>query len=173
MGMQRDQEAIMSFRAICGAAAMALVLAVPTTKSDLQAAAGPFAALAGSWSGGGTLTMSSGAQERMRCRASYTVGGGGENVRLNIRCASDSFNFDLASDVESRDGRLSGEWSESSRNAVGTITGRANGSRIQAQASSPGFSANLSLTTKGNRQSVAIAPQGTDVEKVSLTLTRQ
>jgi hypothetical protein len=174
MGMQRDQETIMSFRAICGAAAIALLLVVSTTtKGDAQAAAGPFAALAGDWSGDGTITMSNGGTQRLRCRANYAVGQRGENVRLSIRCASDAFNFDLASEVESRDGKLSGEWSEATRNASGTITGQANGSRIEAQASSTGFSANLSLTTKGNRQSVAIAPQGTDVEKVSLTLTRR
>jgi hypothetical protein len=163
----------MSFRTICGAAAIALVLATPATRGDAQAVAGPFAALTGDWSGNGTLTMSNGGQERMRCRANYAVGQGGDNVRLNIRCAGDSFNFDLASQVASRGGRLSGEWSEATRNAAGTITGRANGNQIQAQASSTGFSANLSLTTKGNRQSVTIQPQGTDVEAVSLTLSRR
>ena len=117
--------------------------------------------------------MSNGEQERMRCRASYAVGQGGENVQLTIRCASDSFNFDLASQVASRDGRLSGEWSEVTRNATGTITGRANGSQIQAEASGAGFSANLSLTTQGNRQSVAIHPQGMDVQRVALTLGRR
>jgi hypothetical protein len=163
----------MSFRAICGAAAIALLLAVPTTKGGAQAVAGPFAALAGDWSGDGTITMADGGTQRLRCRANYAVGQRGENVRLSIRCASDAFNFDLASDVESRDGKLTGEWSEATRNAAGTITGRASGGRIEAHASSAGFSANLSLTTKGNRQSVAIAPQGTEVEKVSLTLTRR
>ena len=163
----------MSFRAICGAAAIGLVLAALATTGDAQPVARPFAALAGDWSGNGTVTMSNGGQERMRCRANYDVGQGGEDVRLNIRCASDSFNFDLASQVASRDGRLSGEWSEATRNAAGTITGRANGNQIQAQASSAGFSANLSLTTKGNRQSVTIQPQGTDVQVVSLALSRR
>ena len=163
----------MSSRAICAAAAMALLLVTPATKGDAQAVAGPFAGLAGDWSGSGTLTMSNGGQERMRCRANYAVEQRGENVRLNIRCAGDSFNFDLASNVASRGGQLSGEWSEATRNAAGTITGRANGNQIQAQASSAGFSANLSLTTKGNRQSVTIQPQGTDVEEVSLTLNRR
>ena len=163
----------MSFRAIGAAATGALLLALLTTKGDAQATAGPFAALAGNWSGGGTLTMSNGEQQPMRCRANYAVGGRGENMQLTIRCASDSFNFDLASHVENRDGRLSGEWSEATRNVGGTITGRANGSQIQAQATSPNFSANLSLTTQGNRQAVAILPQGTDVERVSLTLSRR
>src|SRR5512135_3192879 len=67
-----------------------------------QAAPGPFRALAGSWAGGGTLSMSSGEQERLRCRAAYDVGGGGDQLRLNIRCASDSYNIDLSSDVAYR-----------------------------------------------------------------------
>ena len=163
----------MSVRTIFTATAAALLLALLAVKGDAQAISGPFAALAGNWSGGGTVTMSNGEQERMRCRASYAVGQGGENVQLTIRCASDSFNFDLASEVASRGGRLSGEWSEATRNATGTITGQANGSQIEAQASSAGFSANLSLTTQGNRQSVAIHPQGMDVQRVALTLSRR
>ncbi len=163
----------MSVRRIFTATAAALVFALLAVKGDAQAIAGPFATLAGNWSGGGTLTMSNGEQERMRCRASYAVGQSGENVQLTIRCAGDSFNFDLTSQVASRGGRLSGEWSEATRNATGTITGQADGSQIQAQASSAGFSANLSLTTQGNRQSVAIHPQGMDVQRVALTLSRR
>jgi hypothetical protein len=157
---------------IRAAAATALLLAVFTTQGNAQAA-GPFTALNGDWTGGGTLTMSNGSQERMRCRASYAVDQGGENVRLSIRCASDSFNFDLASQVANQGGKLSGEWTEATRNAGGSLTGRASGSNIQAQASSPGFTASLSVTTQGNRQSVAIQPQGTDVQQVSLTLSRR
>ena len=156
----------MSFRAIGAAATGALLLALLATKGDAQATAGPFSALA-------TLTMASGMQDQMRCRANYAVGGRGENVQLTIRCASDSLNFDLASHVENRGGRLSGEWSEATRNVGGSITGRANGSQIQAQATSPNFSANLSVTTQGNRQAVAILPQGMEVERVSLTLNRR
>ena len=163
----------MSVRTIFTATAAALLLVLLALKGDAQAIAGPFAALAGNWSGGGTLTMSNGEQERMRCRASYAVGRGGENVQLTIRCASDSFNFDLASQIASQGGTLSGEWSETTRNATGFISGRANGNQIQAQASSAGFSANLSLTTQGNRQSVAIHPQGMNVQRVALTLNRR
>ena len=38
----------------------------------------------------------------------------------------------------------------------GTITGRASGERVQARARGDAFSADLSLTTRGNRQSVAV-----------------
>jgi len=163
----------MNVRTICAAASAALLLALLTANGHAQPAAGPFAALAGNWSGSGTLMMSNGERQPMRCRANYAVGAGGDNVQLTIRCASDAFNFDLASQVEHRGGRLSGEWSETTRNVGGAISGHANGTQIQAQATSPHFSANLSLTTQGNRQAVAIAPQGGDVEKVSLTLSRR
>jgi hypothetical protein len=136
------------------------------------AVSSPFAAMAGSWSGGGVLNTSDGGQERLRCRASYDVAGTGAELRLNLRCASESYNFDLASDVQYRGGAISGSWSETSRNASGTISGRAAGDRIEASARGDSFSANLSLTTRGNRQTVSIRPQGTSITEVSLTLRR-
>jgi hypothetical protein len=133
----------------------------------------PFAAMAGSWSGGGMLNMSDGSQEPLRCRASYDVAGTGAELHLNLRCASASYNFDLASDVQYRGGEISGDWTEASRNASGTISGRASGGHIEAAASGQNFSAGLSLTTRGSRQTVSIRPQGTNVTAVSLALDRR
>ena len=133
----------------------------------------PFTAMAGSWSGGGVLNTSDGNQEQLRCRASYDVGGAGDELQLNLRCASESYNFDLAGNVEYRGGAISGEWTEASRNASGTISGRAAGDRIEAAATGQNFSADLSLTTRGGRQTVSIRPQGTNVTAVSLALNRR
>jgi len=133
----------------------------------------PFAALAGTWSGGGVMNTTDGNQERLRCRASYDVAGSGDELRLNLRCASESYNFDLASNVEYRGGAISGEWTEASRNASGAISGRAAGNRIEASATGPNFSADLSLTTRGNRQTVSIRPVGTNITDVSLALDRR
>ena len=133
----------------------------------------PFAAMAGSWSGGGMLNMSDGSQEPLRCRASYDVAGTRAELHLNLRCASASYNFDLASDVQYRGGEISGDWTEASRNASGTISGRASGGHIEAAASGQNFSAGLSLTTRGSRQTVSIRPQGTNVTAVSLALDRR
>src|ERR1700757_2386273 len=83
----------------------------------------PFRVMAGNWSGGGTLSMANGEQERLRCRATHS--GAGAGLRLNLRCASDSYKFDLASNVQYRGGAISGDWTEASRNASGTISGRA------------------------------------------------
>jgi hypothetical protein len=149
------------------------LLLVSLTVAGSAQAATPFSAMAGSWSGGGTLTTSDGMQERLRCRASYNVGGTGAELRLNLRCASESYNFDLSGDVQYQGGAISGSWSEASRNASGTISGRANGEHIEAAARGDSFSANLSLTTRGGRQSVSIRPQGTSVTEVSLALDRR
>jgi hypothetical protein len=149
-----------------------LLLASLTLAGSAQAAS-PFSALAGSWSGGGTLSTSDGMQEQLRCRASYNVAGTGAELRLNLRCASQSYNFDLAGDVQYQGGAISGSWSEASRNASGTISGRANGDHIDAAARGDSFSANLSLTTRGGRQTVTIRPQGTNVTAVSLALDRR
>lgn len=150
-----------------------LLAALALPGSATQAAVSPFAAMAGSWSGGGVISTSDGAQERLRCRAAYDVGGSGAELRLNLRCASDSYTFDLTSEVRYRGGEIFGSWSESSRNAYGSISGRAAGGRIEASARSESFSADLSLTTRGNRQIVSIRPQGTSIRAVSLTLERR
>jgi hypothetical protein len=135
-------------------------------------AASPFAAMAGSWVGGGVLQSSDGTQERLRCRAEYHPAGPAQ-LQLNLRCASASYNFDLTSNVQDRDGRISGSWAEASRNASGTISGRAAGGRIEALAQGQNFSAGLSLSTRGNRQSVTLRPRGTNITQVSLELNRR
>jgi hypothetical protein len=139
----------------------------------LAAPVSPFTAMAGTWAGGGVLSTTDGQQEQLRCRASYDVAGAGDQLRLNLRCASASYNFDLASDVEYRGGAISGSWSESSRNASGTISGRASGDHVEAAARGDSFSAHLSLTTRGGRQTVSIQPQGGNITSVSLALNRR
>jgi hypothetical protein len=133
--------------------------------------AGPFAALRGSWSGSGIITMSSGANERIRCRAAYQAGS--RDLQLTLRCASDSYNFNLASDVHSEGGALSGSWTEATRNASGSISGRVSGSQIEATAKGGSFAANLLLVTRGARQSVSIRAAGADITGVDIALNRQ
>jgi hypothetical protein len=143
------------------------------TSLGAQAAPSPFTALAGRWSGGGTLNTSDGQQEQMRCRAHYSVAPDGTELRLNLRCASASYHFNLDGDVRERGGEIRGSWSESTRNASGSISGRAVGDRIEAAAAGQNFSAKLSLTTRRNRQAVFIRPQGTNITSVALTLYRR
>ncbi len=148
--------------------------ALGVAANSSHAAMSPFRAMAGSWSGGGTISMADGEREALRCRASYDVAGSGNEVNLNLRCASASYNFDLTSEAQYRGGAVSGSWSEASRNASGSLSGRANGDHIDVAARGQNFAANLSLTTRGNRQTISIQPEGqSDISGVSLALERR
>jgi hypothetical protein len=133
----------------------------------------PFVAMAGSWSGGGTISLSGGTRERLRCRANHAIGKDHKSLTLNIRCASDSHRFDLSSSVVERRGQIFGRWTETSNNVSGSINGRAVGNRIQAVAQSDSFSAGLSVSTDGNRQSVSITPQGVFITGVHIALCKR
>ena len=112
--------------------------------------------MAGSWSGGGTIDLTNDIHERLRCRATHTYAQVSNSLSLSIRCASDNYKFELSSNVVERRGQLSGKWSETNYGVTGTISGRVVGNRVTAVATGDKFSADLSVTTNGNRQSVTI-----------------
>jgi hypothetical protein len=162
------------------AAALALALLAPPLaaqdRPDTPKAAPaelPFAAIAGSWSGGGTLSLTNGTRERLRCRARHAVGDGGRSLSLSIRCASDSYRFELSSDVVHRRGRIFGRWSESANGLSGTVSGSASSGRIRALATGGNFTAGLAITTHGSRQTVSITPRGTFIAGVHVALQRR
>jgi len=139
--------------------------------SPSYAQSGPFAGLAGVWSGGGIVTLDDGSTERIRCRATYAVGNGGNGLNQSLTCASDSYRFNLASNVVASGGSLSGTWSESSRGVNGNLEGRGANGNFQVIASSPGFTANISLRTTGNKQSVVIRAES-QFRGASISLSR-
>lgn len=51
--------------------AAAVLFAAGLANSEGKAQSSPFASLAGTWSGGGTVTLDDGSTERIRCRAKY------------------------------------------------------------------------------------------------------
>jgi len=57
--------------------AAAALLIASMWGSSSYAQSGPFAGMAGNWSGAGTVTLDDGSTERIRCRAAYAVGAGG------------------------------------------------------------------------------------------------
>jgi len=131
---------------------------------------GPFFGLSGYWSGSGTITMSNGAEERIRCRATYAVNGAGRALQQTLRCASDSYRLDISSNVVSEGGALSGSWSEAT--AVCREVFPAAPAVHRLWPLSLGLDhGRLDVRTQGNRQSVSIRPSGgTDVSAVSIAL---
>jgi hypothetical protein len=156
-------------RRLAFAAVVLLVAMVSGSASYAQS--GPFAGMAGNWTGGGTVTLDDGSSERIRCRATYAVGDGGNGLNQTLNCASDSYKFNLSSNVIAQGQSLSGTWSEATRNVTGTLQGQGSNGTFQVVASGPGFTADISLTTRGNKQSVIIKTQ-TAFRMTSITLSR-
>ena len=149
---------------------LAIALA-PTIGAQAQRAAAGFDGMAGRWAGEGTIRTSNGGSERIRCRATYQAYA--ENgLRQELLCASDSYKFEVRSDLVQKGSAISGLWTETSRNLSGNVTGQANGNTIQARVQGGAFAAQLSVATNGNRQAVTIVPQGTDVHEVTVNLSR-
>jgi len=132
---------------------------------------GPFAGFDGAWTGTGTVTLSDGQSEHIRCKASYKVNGTGMGLKQKLDCASDSYKFDLTSDVTSNGDRISGNWAEKSRNIFGNLQGTAGGGTIEVFVEANGFAANLTLHTNGNRQTVQISSKG-EIRGVNITMTK-
>jgi hypothetical protein len=171
-GKRHGNKAIRRVNAIRRMMFAAVTLFVASLSGSASfAQSGPFAGMAGNWSGGGIVTLDDGSSERIRCRAAYAVGAGGAGLNLSLICASDSYKFNLASNVLAQGAVLSGTWTESSRNISGTIEGRAASGNFQVVAGAPGFTANLSLTTRGNKQSVVIKSDSA-FRSASISLSR-
>ena len=151
------------------ASAVAAALMLSTSAGHAQS--GPFAGFDGAWSGSGTVSLSDGSTERLRCRADYKVDRTGLGLKQTLRCASDSYKFDLSSDVTSQGDRVSGQWTETNRNISGSLQGTAGSGRIEVMVEAPGFTASLTLRASGNKQTVQISSKG-DIRGVSITMVK-
>jgi hypothetical protein len=156
-----------AFQAVGIGAALMLSVAA----GHAQSHGGPFAGFDGAWSGTGTVALSDGSTERIRCKADYKVDGTGMGLKQTLRCASDSYKFDLSSDVISNDGRISGYWSEASRNVNGSLQGTAGGGQIEVFVEAAGFAANLVLRSNGAKQTVQINSKG-EIRGVNITMVK-
>lgn len=122
--------------------------------SESKAQSGPFAQLAGSWNGTGTVTLDDGSTERIRCRAKYAPIG--PTMEMSLTCASDAYKFNLGANVKAEGNAVTGSWSEASRNISGSLQGHGAGGNYELIASTAGFNANIALKTSGSKQTVTM-----------------
>jgi hypothetical protein len=154
-----------------GASLIGASLAALTTQPS-KAADGSLAHFAGNWSGGGKITVQNGSSERIRCRSSNSNNTSGNAMTMNLRCASDSYKFELASDITSDGSSISGSWNETTRGVMGSLSGKTTASTIQATANAVGFSASLAIRANGNSLSVSIRSPGSEISEVSISMTK-
>lgn len=151
-----------------GVAAMFLLASV-----DPGSAAPPFAGMSGKWTGDGRVTMKDGKSEPIKCKATYTEGKSGTTLEQVLRCASDSYKFNVKSNLASEGGELSGDWTETTYSLKGTFKGKSVGPKIEGQVRGSGLRIAVALLTRGNSQQVRILSQGTQMREVTLKLNKR
>ena len=73
------------------------------------------------------------------------------NLKLDLRCSSDSFKFELQSSVSHNNGEVSGFWNELTNRVGGTVAGKAAGDRIEVRVEGP-IAAMLDISTRADQQ---------------------
>jgi hypothetical protein len=149
----------------------ALATALAISGNATVQADGPFSSLAGTWFGGGQISLKGGNTERLRCRAYYNLKDGGASLGLAILCASTSYKIELRSLLHSDAGRITGSWEERSFNAAGTVTGRATSGSLNLSITG-GVSGSMSVAYGASQQKVSITTEGAGFEGVSISLSR-
>lgn len=132
--------------------------------------ANPVTDLPGRWSGPGTITLSNGSTEQMRCVATYFVEGNGSAFKQNLRCASQGYKIDSSANLTVANGRVSGAWEEKTWSNNGSITGSMNAGGFNLTIDGPGFTAAMAVATTNCKQSINITPRGYEVTKISMNL---
>ena len=147
-----------------------LAIAIVALMATAALAASSFDALLGVWSGSGQIKYHDGRSEPVRCSAYYT--GGGDRLRLAIRCRSTSNDIEIRGQLTARGDNIIGTWEERTFNVSGEASGRVAANRITLAVTGGGFSGWMSVSLGGSRQVVAISAEGIPMTSVSISMIR-
>ncbi len=154
------------------AAIGALAVLTIMTGSTGARADGPFATMAGSWSGTGHVKLEGGKSEAIRCQAYYTASNGGAGLGMAIRCASASNKIEMRANLNYAGGAVTGDWEERTYNATGQVKGNATSERLSLTIEGGGLNGSMSVRMGGKSQSVSISTTGSTFRGLDLSLSR-
>lgn len=150
------------------AAASCLLLAMSVSAM----AASPFEELSGYWTGAGSVTLSSGNTERVKCAVTYRVSEGGGQIKQSIRCASTDYSINASADLRVKGEHVTGSWEEKTYSATGEVSGRYTGSSFVLSIQGANFTAAMNVSVSACKQSINISPKGLDVNRISIGLAK-
>jgi hypothetical protein len=134
--------------------------------------ADPTGELAGYWTGSGSVLLSNGKTERVKCNVIYKAADGG-GLRQTMRCASADYSINSLADLRIKGGQVSGSWEEKTYAAKGDVTGRYSGEAFALTIQGANFSAAMNVTLSSCKQSINISPQGLEVTRVTMALAKE
>lgn len=146
--------------------------AIAATLFACAALADPIAGLTGYWSGTGSIALSNGRTERVKCQVFYKSEGSGQ-LRQTMRCASPDYSINALTELHVKGSQVSGTWEEKTYAAKGDVTGRFGGDSFTLSIQGANFSAAMNVNLSNCRQTLNITPRGLDVTRVSITLAKE
>jgi hypothetical protein len=158
---------------ILGLAAVGVLgLVLPAAMAEPATPGAAFAGLPGRWVGEGRLGFKDGKMEAVTCRATYFATEGTSGLRQTIRCASPSGKIELKSNLDEKDGVLSGAWAEEMYNLAGQLSGSVTPAGLRVVVKGDNLDANMDVIVKGQRQIVEIQFHNTSLVGLTLILNR-
>ena len=94
--------------------------------------------------------------EKIKCRATYLLTDGQDEMKQTIRCATAGGNVEIISNVKESAGKLSGHWKETIHNFEGDLTGDVTPKGFHVLVKGEDVSANMDIDVRGDRQAVEI-----------------
>lgn len=150
--------------------AMLALAALPIAASAVDAVS--IEQLPGRWSGWGAVTHASGQSEQMKCVATYFVKDQGSLLEQNLRCASASYKIDAVARLAIDGEVVRGQWEERSNAATGNVLGRVTGTGFNLSIQGEHFTAVMAVSTSTCKQSINIAPQGVEIQRIAIGLEK-
>jgi hypothetical protein len=132
----------------------------------------PFKQLPGRWIGEGRIGLGEGKMETVKCRATYFVNGGGNELKQNIRCASASGKIEVKSEVKAKGGHITGTWNELMYNVGGKMSGEVTERGYRIKVRSDDMTANMDVIVMNDRQLVEIQFFNSSLRGLTLILQR-
>ncbi|MBU1211515.1 MAG: hypothetical protein KJ587_09615 [Alphaproteobacteria bacterium] len=128
--------------------------------------------LAGRWSGWGSVKLTNGATEQVKCVATYFIKEAGSSLDQNLRCASASYKIDAKANYNVSGSAVSGSWEERTHSAKGVVAGQVTDNLFKLSVKGDTFSANMTMSSSACKQSISITPQGLNVDSISIGLKK-
>jgi hypothetical protein len=133
------------------------------------ALADPIADMNGYWTGNGTIALTNGKTERVKCQVIYRVDGGSQ-IRQTMRCASADYKIDALAELRVKGEKVSGSWEEKTYSATGAVSGHFSDNNFVLSIQGGNFSAAMNVSVSDCKQNISISPQGLDVTRISIGL---
>ena len=132
----------------------------------------PLGDLNGFWSGTGSVVLSGGNTERVKCQVFYKAIEGSTQIRQTMRCASTDYTINSLAELRVKGNQVTGSWEERTYSAKGEVTGRYSGEGFVLSIQGANFTAAMNVSLSNCKQNISITPKGLDVTRVTIALAK-